>query len=127
MAISIQLNLLKKIDCFAQPIYLNFKGKTHYKTYIGATVSLICISVVAIIFAIKTVDLVSKVGDEKTMIEAESKYELLDLYKLGFMFAIEKIDPRRGKVTMTAESSSVNGNETAENIPMVDCYKLFNQ
>ena len=56
------------------------------------------------------------------MIETGSEYGLLDFNKLGFMFAIQKIDPREGKMETVQYTIEVDGSETLDEIPMVECF-----
>ena len=59
------------------------------------------------------------------MIETDSKYGLLDFGQLGYMFAIEKIDPRQGKLTAYTETYYPDGEKDFEKIHMVDCTSLL--
>ena len=87
--------------------------------------SLIALCCVFILFFRLTSDLVTKADQKYDMIETESRYEAFDFYKLGYRFAIQKIDPRRGRIETTTKSWSVDGRESEKEIPMVDCYKFF--
>lgn len=52
----------------------------------------------------------------------------IDLYALGYVFAVEKLDPKMGRVTASqVEWKSFRGDSWLErtNIPMVDCRDLL--
>ena len=55
------------------------------------------------------------------MIERASHYEGFDMMELGFMFALEKIDKRVGKVRTSAHSWTSDGVRNRTEINMVDC------
>ena len=93
---------LKDFDGFAKTIQFTFRGQTHFSTKVGGTIYLICCILFFFLWMVKTLDLITKKDQELKMIESESNYAGLDLFELGFMFAIEKIDPRLGKVEAEA-------------------------
>ena len=46
----------------------------------------------------------------------------IDLWALGFMFAVEKIDPRIGRITVTYQQRNKSDSTRTETpIKMVDC------
>ena len=101
---------LETFDFFAKKIGLTFQGKVSYTTPIGGLISIICFTVATFLFLVKTVDLVSKADPELSMIESESKSARSDLYELGFMIAVQNIDPRIGKIQTSFEQWPINGN-----------------
>ena len=87
--------------------------------------TLLCLLLFGIAFTFKTVELLAKGDPDLNMIESESNYDGVNLYDLGFMFAIESFDPRIGKISMETRSWDINGNKTRDKTQMVDCASLL--
>ena len=100
---------LEGFDYFAKTIRLTFQGKDRYTTPIGGAISIVCFTVAMFLLLLKTVELVGKADPELSMIESESNYERSDLFELGFMFAVQSIDPRIGKIQTSFAKWPVDG------------------
>ena len=59
------------------------------------------------------------------MIESESHHSKMDLYELGFMFAIQTIDPRVGRVKALSNEWEADGKFNPVEIDLVDCQELI--
>ena len=59
------------------------------------------------------------------MLEFESHHARMDLYELGFMFAIQTIDPRVGKVKAESNEWEADGKRNPVEIDLVDCQELI--
>ena len=57
-----------------------------------------------------------------TLIDVEQP---IDLYKLGYMFALHKIDPKIGRIKASQTTWHWDGEKTKIDIPMVDCTNLL--
>ena len=51
--------------------------------------------------------------------------QVIDLYELNYMFAVQKIDQRFGRITATQVDFVVAGIKHKTDIPMVDCRELL--
>ena len=119
------MNWLKNFDSFAKTVQFTFKGRSKYSTKVGGVVSLICYALFSTVFLMKTIALIGKFDPDLFMIESESNYAGLDLYELGFMFAIEKFDKRIGRIETTLDKWEIDGSWSSSEIDMVDCTTLI--
>ena len=94
----IKLEHVKKFDSFAKSVQFTFRGKESYATIVGGVISIICFVLFTLMFLVKTISLYSKDDPELNMYETNSDFAKLDLHSLGFMLAMEKVDPRIGKI-----------------------------
>ena len=51
----------------------------------------------------------------------------IDLWKLGFMFAIDTIDPKIGTLEVTQSKKNLREKSEKTKIEMVDCSTLFDE
>ena len=91
-------NSLKSVDIFGEQIEFTFNGDTRFKTWIGASISCFMCTFFIIFLALRTTKLVSNDDPFFSMTTMYSKDEVIDLWAMDFMFAIEDIDPRVGRL-----------------------------
>ena len=60
--------------------------------------SVLCFFAIAILCLMKTITLIGQLDPFLTMTESQSNYARIDLFELGFLFAVEALDPRIGKM-----------------------------
>ena len=51
--------------------------------------------------------------------------QVIDVYELNYMFAVQKIDPRLGRITAAQVDYAAAGIKHKTEIPMVDCRELI--
>ncbi len=97
---------VKRFDHFDRKAEFTFKtGKDEYetsvKTSFGGTISLFYFAIMLAVVGTKTKELFA--GHDEAQHQVTTKFlgdeEPIDLYKLGYMFAIEKVDIRKGRIT----------------------------
>ena len=76
---------------------------TEYKTNIGGFASLFCYIILLICFISKSRELLAGHHEANHMMTNTllDKEEPIDLYDLGYMFALSQIDPKLGRIVMT--------------------------
>ena len=85
---NLSLSQLKNCDSFAKSVQFTFRGHHNFSTKIGGIVTLVCLALFSVLFLVKTIHLLLKADPDFFMVESESDFKELDLYELGFMFAI---------------------------------------
>ena len=103
-----RLSMLKQFDAFGQSVGFTFKQSTLFKTRIGGVTTIICAIIFLCMFAIKTLELLGRTEPFLFMLDGEATEEPIDLYGLGYMFAIEKPNPL--EATIVAEQVIRDGN-----------------
>ena len=66
----------------------------------GGVATVLCGVVFLFMFTIKTTELVGKTDPFLFMLDVESNAEPIDLYGLGYVFAIEKVEPEVGSISV---------------------------
>ena len=66
-------------------------------------------------------------GDDPFFAMTTSPYEdqIIDLWALQFMFAVEAVDPRLGRIEVMQNYNGVGMDRIKKPIDMVDCDQLF--
>ena len=85
------------MDFFGERIDLTFEKKAFYKTNFGAIVSIFCFTLMAGFFATRTAKLAAD-SEPFFSSTSQTQRDAVDLWKLGFMFAISVIPTRIGSV-----------------------------
>ena len=97
--------LVTKIDAFDRKAEFTFKtGKDEYatsiKTGFGGSVSLFYFAIMVAITIVKTKELLA--GHDEAHHQVTTAFlddtEPIDLYELNYMFAVEKPDPKKGRI-----------------------------
>ena len=88
---------LRSLDIFGERIDLTFEKKSYFQTNLGAAVSIFCLALMAGFLVVRTAKLAS---DEEPFFSSISlkQTEAIDLWKLGFMFAIQSIPREIGTI-----------------------------
>ena len=116
---------LKSFDIFGEPIHFTLNKERHFKTTWGTIVSTVCIVLLTMFFVMRTIKLFSKEDPFFSMTTLENAPETLDLWSLGFSFAVESIDPRVGRVSATLNTWNDDLTNKVENpLELVDCKKV---
>ena len=89
---------IKKFDMYGTPVNFTLDKQQTYKTSLGAAISIFCILAMGCFTIIQTIKLVNKDDPILSMSILTNQRESLDLGALGFMFAVQNIDPRVGKM-----------------------------
>ena len=124
---------LRDQDLFASNVKFTFRQlntsqeyDTTYKTTLGGALSLLCYFIFTVCISVKTKELVDGHGDAQHQMTTTflDQNVPIDLYKLNYMFALHKIDPRLGRIEVRQVDHKSQGKVSTE-IPMVDCRELL--
>ena len=88
----------KKVDIFGANVEFTFKGQKNFTTVIGAVISAIMFALFISFFAVRTSKLVSHEDPFLSMMAKEPDEGAIDLWELDYFFAVEKPDPRVGRL-----------------------------
>ena len=92
-------NFPKNLDMYGENVALTFEKKPVFQTYLGGFVSIFSI-ILMLIFT--TISATRLFGHLDPFFSSTTKVKDLDspidLWKLGFMFAIDTIDPKVGTI-----------------------------
>jgi len=94
----VSCSLFKSLDLFGEKINLTFKQEKDFKTTFGAIISLICSIALIAFLVVQTQKLISKEDPFFSMTTSSKVTDTIDLWELGFIFAIENIDPKVGRI-----------------------------
>ena len=115
------------MDAYGSPVELTFQNKSKYQTSLGATITLLLYFALLSFVGQRTMKLISANDPFFSMTRQanDASQGPIDLWALGFMFAVENIDPRYGRITVTYHQWN-RANSIATEIPikMVDCQEL---
>ena len=89
-----------ELDFFGKSVELTFKKERTFRTGIGVVVSILCLIFVLTFIFTRTIKIASKSDPFFSMARKSNVNGLVDLQQLGYMFAIEYIDPSVGTITM---------------------------
>lgn len=116
----------KNVDFFGKPIRLSFRQKETFQTTYGGIVSTICATLMLVFLIARSYKLVSKEDPFfSTTIIASPKDFLFDLWELGFIFALSKVDPTVGRVEALITSVTPQDGKVTTPITLIDCKKLL--
>lgn len=80
---------------------MTFDNKGIFTTNIGAVISLICGSVMMIVYVVKTMKLLGSNSAAVSMIPMPLEIDQeIDLWNLNYMFAIQNVEPRVGRLSV---------------------------
>ena len=89
---------------------LTFNSQPTFRTTVGATISLLCGTLFLTFFVIQTMKIKGREEPFFSMTSMAAEEKALDLWELGFMFAVEQPDPRVGHIDVKSVSwNEVNG------------------
>ncbi len=83
---------LKSFDLFGERVQFTFENKRTFTTKMGGCISLISIFAMLVFITLRTLKLVTK-NDPIVMSTDQIESNAIDLWDLGFMFAIEDVPP----------------------------------
>jgi hypothetical protein len=102
------LSAFKSLDMFSDEIKLTYKGESSFKTYLGATVSALYITMLLSIFLFGLTRILNKdidsLSTERRVVKESDFPEGIDLSEYGYKFAIgfeDKLTNDIGKVIVT--------------------------
>ena len=87
------------MDIFGERVEFTFRKKTKFKTWIGASISCIMCSFFFTFLVLRTVKLVTSDDPFFSLTTMGVTDQNMDIWKLDFMFAVENIDPRAGRIS----------------------------
>ena len=98
---------------FGQQVNFTFQGKEQFQTSCGGCCTIIVSILLLIFYLIKIFEFAAAVNPKLSLIENVIEgNEAFDLYDLDFRFALTKIDPRVGEITVQKVSRISNSNNT---------------
>ena len=98
--------------------------ETSYKTSIGASISCFVSTFFIIFLVLRTTKLILSDDPFFSLTTMGADDVSIDIWNLDFMFAIENIDPRVGRITATKVSWDNRGSESKKEkneVEMIDC------
>ena len=116
------------IDFYGEPVQLTFNENSSFSSSCGYCMSFLTIIVFITFLSIQTQKLISLEDPFFSMMTTpRAESEALDLGKLGYNFAVEKIDPRVGRYEVKHTSWSKANGKIKTKVPIMDCFKLFEE
>ena len=112
------------MDMFGERVQFTFRKESSFKTHIGAFVSCVMSVFFIIFFSLRSIKLVTKDDPFFSLTMMGADDVSIDIWELDFMFAIENLDPRIGRVIVTQTTWDFRDGDTKkekQNIEMVDC------
>ena len=118
-------NSIKEIDLFGERAELTFRNKSHYSTWPGTIFSCAVMTLFLAFFVIRTIKIAT--GDDPffSMTTMEQEGEIIDLHLLDNFFAIEDLDPRVGRISVSLRSWGTETGKSKTNVDMVDCRQFL--
>ena len=116
----------KSIDFFGERVEFTFKKSPVFQTNLGASISILCFILMMMFLTLRTMKLID---DKEPFFSSTTFYsdQMIDLWELGFTFAIENIDPTFGSVYAyhTKWGADEDRSQRIETpINLVDCNEL---
>ena len=115
---------LKNVDMFGANVEFTFQGKHRYPTVIGAIMTILIFSLCTAFLIVRTLKLVNYDDPYLSTTTTDAEGIEIDLYALQFYFAVEKPDPRVGRVSVYQTDWLGFGDrsgKTVYDIEMIDC------
>ena len=102
-----------------------FEGKTYFQTYLGGCASIFAFVLMLTFLGVSTGKLVGHLDPFfSSSIEVMDPSEEINLWEMGFMFAVEKIDPSVGTIMAFRAVNDPEGNEIRDPVQFSDCDEL---
>ena len=115
----------KRLDLFGEAIQFTFKGESHYRTGIGATISLVCITLMIAFVSVRTKKLISRDDPLLTTTNNSHRDSLVRLGEQGFMFAIMDVDPRIGQIQAEWHQRRFEERSSTRELELADCREFL--
>ena len=119
---------LKSVDVYGKPVGFTFKDKSKYQTTLGAGITIVCAAMMLSFLIVCTNKLISAEDPffSMTTRAREDASIPIDVWALGFMFAVQDIDPRFGRVQVLNHSWNYEeaDHDITTPIQMVPCTEL---
>ena len=90
---------LKSMDSYGEPVQFTFNNKSKYQTSLGAIITIFCATLMLSFMVVQTNKIISRDDPFFSMTTVVLESQKVDLWELGFMFAIENINPRIGRIS----------------------------
>ena len=101
-------NELKDLDMYGAGVEFNFQGKNRFTTVIGSIMTFITILLFISFAAIRTLEFALQGDPFINMTSLIAEEESIDLWDIDFVFAIEDLDPKVGRISVQQVSWNVN-------------------
>ena len=86
------------LDAFGPKVQFYYKNNKTYKSRVGTIATLLTVLAFFIYLSLQTSKLVSGKDPFQSMMTEPNDDALIELYRHNFFFAIEKLDPRVGRL-----------------------------
>ena len=116
---------LKQFDLFGQPVELTFQDQKKYNSVCGTVVSIFCLILMTAMIAARTQKITTGSDPFFSMSEISKGDLAIDMWELGFMFAVEKLDPAAGSLQVAYETMGKDIDFNSQEIKLVDCTELL--
>ena len=88
----------KNLDAYGEPVSFTFENKSKYQTVLGSIITILCATLFFSFFVVQTNKMIAQDDPFFSMTTVALEDQVVDLWQLGFMFAVEDIDPRIGRL-----------------------------
>ena len=86
-------NKFKEVDIFGANVEFTFKGRRNFTTVVGALITSIMYALFISFLVVRTMKLVSAEDPFLSTMTTEAEEGAVDLWELGFYFAVEDVEP----------------------------------
>lgn len=120
-------NGLKNIDFFGEEVKLSFQSKSKFASWPGAFFSCAVYVMFIGFFVVRTGKIAMNDDPFFSMTTMGQEEDMIDLKELKFFFAIEKLDPKVGRIIVTQNywDSNMEAGKSKTEIEMVDCFEFM--
>lgn len=95
------LSMLKNLDIFGETVKFTFRQKGSFQTWFGTFITCAVLTLFTAFAGVRTLKLFNAEDPFFSMMTmAEEKIDPIDLWALNFVFAVEDIDPRAGRIVV---------------------------
>ena len=109
------------LDLFAPSVRLNFQQKPHYSTCFSTFASFVALLLVVGYLCVEGARFASSETRVYSEVALAEEDKAIDLQKLGFFFAVEKPDPRAGRIKAFRIDSGSAGSGSENEVNLIDC------
>ena len=111
---------------YGEPVNLTFQNKARLTSSCGTMLTFLTLTVFMIFLVVRSLKLVSLEDPFFSMMTIpRDATALIDLKELGFLFAIQKIDERLGRLEVTHTSWDLGLDKVTHEIPLENCVSLY--
>ena len=119
------IGTLGNFDIYGQNVEFTFQKQAKFKTCAGKFFTLITVIILMTFGVIRLLKLVVNNDPLVSMVEMDSMDTEVDLFDLGYMFAIQAPDPKAGRIIANQVAWGRGKSKKRTKIDLVDCNELL--